>query len=253
MGKASSAKKVARAARVGSASGPNERRQFGFSAVVIVLVVLGVALVVFARSTRDAQVSPTLQDHWHNAYGVYNCTTSSFLPPFLSEADPDGIHSHQDGIIHIHPFTASVTGKGAKMGVFLRAMGATLSDSELDLPGSEALVEGVQCDGEDAVLQVVRFTDALGIGPADEVRTDDLADTRFLGDGEGLVVALAPLGADIPRPPDASLNALAGVLGQNRDDLSDRTDDSVVPGPQDFGVGGPPGIQEDKTESDVSD
>ena len=45
MGKASSAKKVARAARVGSASGPNERRQFGFSAVVIVLVVLVVALV----------------------------------------------------------------------------------------------------------------------------------------------------------------------------------------------------------------
>ena len=209
----------------------------------MVLIVLGLGLVVLARSTRDAQASPTLQDHWHSAYGVYSCTSGSFLPPFDSEADPDGIHSHQDGVIHIHPFTASVTGKEAKLSVFLLAMGATLSDTDLDLPGSELVSEGVQCDGQDAVLQVVRWDDALGDGPPDEIRTENLEDTRFLGDGEGIVIALAPLGADIPRPRDGALDSLAGVRGQNRDDLSDRTDDSVVPGPQDFGVDGPPGLK----------
>ena len=250
MGKASSAKKVARAARVGASSGPSDRRQLGFPAIVLVLVLLGVGLVVLARSTRDAQASPTLQDHWHNAYGVYNCTTDSFLPPFVSEADPDGIHSHQDSVIHIHPFTASVTGKEAKLSVFLAAMGATLTDSELDLPGSEVLAEGVRCDGQDAVLQVARFADPLAGGSAVEIRTEDLDDIRFLGDRQGLVIALAPLGAEIPPPPDVALDSLAGVLGQNRDDLSDRTDDSVVPGPQDFGIDGPPGVEDGEAEAD---
>jgi len=36
--------------------------------IVIGLVVAGLALVAFARTTRDAQASPTLQDHWHQAY-----------------------------------------------------------------------------------------------------------------------------------------------------------------------------------------
>ena len=82
MGKASSAKKIARAEKAVSASGPTERRQLGYPAAVALVIVLGLALVVFARATRDAEASPTLQDHWHAAYGVYDCVTDSFLTPF---------------------------------------------------------------------------------------------------------------------------------------------------------------------------
>ncbi|MGI9622113.1 MAG: hypothetical protein ACR2PK_04685 [Acidimicrobiales bacterium] len=236
MGKASSSKKVARAARVGSSSGPSERRHFGFPALVVVVLVLGLAVVVFARATRDAQAEPTLQDHWHNAYGVWDCQSGEFLPPFQSERDPDGIHSHQDGIIHIHPFTASVTGKEAQLHVFLTNMGATLTDTELTLPGSEALVEGVVCEGEEAVLRVVRWNDAFGEGDPDEILTEDLDEARFLGDGQALVIAFAPEGAVIPRPD--SVDQLAAVLGQSRDEGIDGRNTTAIPGPQDFGTGG---------------
>lgn len=233
MGKASSSKKVARAAKVGATSGPNESRQLGFPALVLVIVVLGFSLVAAARTTRDAQPSPTLQDHWHNAYGVYDCRSESFLAPFQSEFDPQGVHSHKDTTIHIHPFTAAVTGKEAKLKVFLDAMGATLSDETLTLPGGETLEEGVDCGGEPAVLQVVRWDNALNPGEPSEVRTEDLDQFRFLANAQALTIALAPAGSEIPLPDVAALEASVGV--SSRDDISTR--DSVsVPGPQDFGT-----------------
>lgn len=234
MGKASSAKKVARAARVGASSGPTERRQLGFPALVGLVIVLGLALVAFARTTRDAQAAPTLQDHWHSAYGVYDCRTDSFLDIFESERDPDGIHSHQDGIIHIHPFTASVTGREAQMHVFLTNMGASLTDSEMTLPGNETLTEGVDCGGEEAILQVVRWTDAFAAGGPTEVITENLDETRFLKDGEAFVIALAPEGAEIPLPP--SLSQLEAVAGLSRDEGVEPPNTTAIPGPQDFGT-----------------
>ncbi|MEM7285333.1 MAG: hypothetical protein AAF480_03195 [Actinomycetota bacterium] len=234
MGKASSAKKVARAARVGASSGPTERRQLGFPALVVIVIVLGLALVAFARTTRDAQAAPTLQDHWHSAYGVYDCRTDSFLPDFQSERDPDGIHSHQDGLIHIHPFTAGVTGREAKLSVFLTNMGASLTDSELTLPGNETLAEGVECDGEEAILQVVRWSNVIANSTPSEIITEDLDQTRFLEDGEGFVIALAPEGADIPLPQ--SLDQLAAVTGQSRDEGVEPPNTTAIPGPQDFGT-----------------
>lgn len=233
MGKASSAKKIARAARAGATTGPNERRQLGFPALVVLICVLGLALVIFARTTRDAQASPTLQDHWHNAYGVYDCRSEAFLAPFQSEFDPQGIHSHQDGLIHIHPFTASVTGKQATMQVFLDAMGATLTDDTLTLPGGETLTEGVDCGGQEAILQIARFEDVdAGTGPS-AVQTDDLSGFRFLGDSQAITIALAPEGADIPLP---NLDALATHAGESRDEGVEPPNTSAVPGPQDFGT-----------------
>ena len=53
------------------------------------------------------------QDHWHAAYGVYLC--DDFAPPITDERDPKGIHTHGDGIIHIHPFVRSSPGKNATL------------------------------------------------------------------------------------------------------------------------------------------
>ncbi len=242
MGKASSAKKIARAARVGASSGPTERRQLGFPALVVAIVIAGLALVAFARESRDAQAQPTLQDHWHSAYSIWDCRTESFLPPFQSQRDPNGIHSHQDSLVHVHPFTASVTGREAQFDVFLENMGASLTDSELTLPGGETLTEGVECNGEEAILQIVRWDQALTDGQPVEVITEDLADTRFFKDGEGFVIALAPEGADIPAPN--SLDQLAAVLGQSRDEGIEPPNTTAIPGPQDFGT------SQDDTDTD---
>ena len=132
MAKASSSKKVQRAARAASSSrGASERRQLGFPLVVVLVVVLGVVLVVVARGSRDPLTSPTTKDHWHSAYTIYDC--GERVPPFRNQVDPDGIHSHGDSLIHIHPYNSSATGDDARLGVFLDAMAASID------------VEGIFC------------------------------------------------------------------------------------------------------------
>tara|TARA_B100000131_G_scaffold311122_1_gene343568 strand:- start:1235 stop:1942 length:708 start_codon:yes stop_codon:yes gene_type:complete len=233
MGKASSAKKIARAERAGATSGPSERRALGFPSAVALVIILGLFLVIFARATRDAEVTPTLQDHWHAAYGVYDCVSDSFLPVFQSEFDPEGIHSHQDGIIHIHPFSSSVTGKQARLSVFLTAMGAEISEEAIVLPGNQSLEAGVDCGGEEAVIQVVRWENALLGGEPAEIYTENLGDVRFLEDLEGFTIARAPLGAEIPMPD--RVETLEGVTGQSRENIT-KPNTSDIPGPQDFGT-----------------
>ena len=234
MGKASSAKKIARAERVGATSGPSERRAIGYPSAVALVIVLGLALVVFARATRDAEASPTLQDHWHAAYGVWDCVSESFLSPFQSEFDPEGIHSHQDGLIHIHPFTSSVTGKQARISVFLNAMGASISSESLELPGGSSIAADVECNGEKAVMQIVRWSDAFVGGDPTEIILEDLEDVRFLNDREAFTIARAPLGAEIPLPN--SIDNLEGVLGGRSGPGIEPPNTTNVPGPQDFGV-----------------
>src|SRR3954451_2309841 len=73
MGKASSAKKVARAARAGGSRRAGQRRALGFPMAVFLVVGLGLTLVFFARSERITNAEPKVGDHIHAAYSVYTC------------------------------------------------------------------------------------------------------------------------------------------------------------------------------------
>lgn len=200
MGKASSSKKVQRAARAAASSrGASERRELGFPLTILVVVVLGLVLVFAARNSRAEKAAPRVgADHWHAAYAIYDC--DSVLPAFQSDFDPDGIHSHADGVIHIHPFNSGSAGDNAQMSVFLEAMGATVSEDRITGPGIE-LQAGSDCNGEPTVIRVARFdaTD-LDAGPT-EVYSEDFGDILFLENLEAFTVARLPAGAEIPPPP----------------------------------------------------
>src|SRR4051794_31308965 len=74
MGKASSAKKVARAARAGGNRRPGQRRAIGFPMAVGIICVLGLSLIVFARNQRAADAFPRAnEDHVHSAYDIFTC------------------------------------------------------------------------------------------------------------------------------------------------------------------------------------
>jgi hypothetical protein len=238
MGKASSSKKIARAARAGQTTGPNERRELGFPLIVVGLIVAGLVLVAFARTTRDAQASPTLQDHWHSAYTVYDCVTGGPLPAFDSQFDPQGIHSHGDSLIHIHPFSASVTGANAQMSVFLEAMGATVEPEAITLPGGETLEAGVECEGEPTEIVVAVWENGLEPGEVpDEIVRENFGDIIFSAPEMAYTIARVPVGATPPPPAADVLDQLAATSGLDRGEGVEPPNRSAVPGPQDFGTG----------------
>jgi hypothetical protein len=79
MGKASSSKKVARAARAGGRVSSGQPRSLLFPGVIALVFVLGTALVWFAREDRqddDMGGSPQIGEHIHQAI-AFTCPSSS--------------------------------------------------------------------------------------------------------------------------------------------------------------------------------
>ena len=144
----SSTKKAAKLAKSGQ--GKKVRFQGGtlFPVVVTVVIVLGLALVVYARQSRpsvDASGAPQLSDHWHHAYGFYLCDTWFKLEGNAEQQGTDnftqyqrsGIHSHDDGLIHWHPFSSAAVGSNATLGVFLDTYGVDLTNNKLTFPENQ--------------------------------------------------------------------------------------------------------------------
>ena len=181
------------------------------------VVVLGVFLVIFARGSRDPLTSPTTEDHWHSAYTIYDCGEQ--VPRFRNEVDPDGIHSHGDSLIHIHPYNSSATGDDARLGVFLDAMDASIDVDGIFADNGEfaPILAEDGCDGEPGVIKVARWNIGAAGGPEIiEVHEDDFDDIRLLGDGEGFSFALVAVGDDPPPPASDVVASLVGV-GSNID------------------------------------
>ena len=208
-----SSRKVARAAKVGQSAGSTgqERRELGFPMALAGVIIVGIALVAFSWNARDVSaLTPGFDDHWHIAYGIYDCRTDSFLDDLADPQTPNsGIHTHGDGVVHLHPRSSDATGNNAQLKRFFEAVRVELSDdATLSFPDREALAEaGAECDGQPAVLQVARFDP--GSDTVESVITEDLGDYRFQEDQERIVIALAPLGADIPPPPRDNIETAA--------------------------------------------
>src|SRR3546814_11592278 len=109
MGKASSAKKVARAARAGGRTSAREPRSLLFPASLVIVVLLGVSLVVYARAERRAEALaafPQLGDHIHTALGVH--VRGEFKGPLPAFAHQTGNPTHTDGPHPLEPPPALV-------------------------------------------------------------------------------------------------------------------------------------------------
>ena len=205
MGKASSSKKVARAARAGGRTAGNKQRNLLFPGVIGVIMVLGFALVAFAANDRKSEtdVAPVLGDHWHAAVGFYIC--DQFEPDIAEFESRVGIHTHGDGVIHIHPSSADGAGENATLGAFLEGAGVTLTDTELTM-GDQTWKEGDQkCGDEDGELVVAQWKDVESTDTEPALIRRDFDSIRFREDGEGYTIAFVPEGTtDIPKPESAA-------------------------------------------------
>lgn len=163
------------------------------------------------------------RDHWHAIYGVYDCTTKSYLPPFQSEVDEFGIHSHQDGLIHIHPWFDSSAGENAQLGLFFETMGIEVTESGITLENGDVLAAGVTCDGQPATVHVRKWQfDFQAANSAAQIITGDPNVVRFENDREAYIIALAPIEADIPPLPADRFQTMNEATGpMDFDDVTD--------------------------------
>jgi hypothetical protein len=233
MGKASSAKKVARAARAGGST-KQRKRNWGFPLGIAAIVIVGTLVVVVARDSDQtaSATAPTTNDHWHAAYGIYVC--DAFVDPIPQEpegADKLGIHTHGDGIMHIHPFTGGASGKNATFATFGKTSGVEFSSSGLTMPDGTEYEDGYDCNGTPAVVTVSQWNNADEIladptnpPPPDVVYTEDFGSIHFDNDRMAFTIAVAPEGTTIPPPQSlATLNNLSDVAPSSTLDLSGLT------------------------------
>ena len=204
MGKASSSKKVARAARTGGGRTRRGATSWLWPSLMAVIVLLGTAGVVYSREQRAPDNSRPVAsgagrqgDHWHSAIGFYICGT--FAPDIVEAADPLGIHTHADGVVHTHPFVSRAAGKKAKLGVFFDTVKAKVTSTELKLPGQDSKKNGDKCDGKAGTVQVKTWA-SRDPGTEGVVYKGDPSDIR-LTDSQLITVAFVPDGTDIPKPP----------------------------------------------------
>jgi len=164
-------------------------------------------------------VRPGVGDHWHVAYGFYVCDEYvGNLRGNLEEVDENGkpvsknfgivgVHSHDDGLIHFHPFSGLAAGPKANLGLFLSMYEIGMDDSQLDLPeylGGTIYEYVTACDtpeGQvDGELRVQYWPDATNPEQY-EVFTENLTDIPLTQDGAAVAVMFVPAGVVAPLPP----------------------------------------------------
>lgn len=191
-----------------------------WGAVLAVVVVLGIGGIVLARAGRhaSADVAPrantgqddTQFDHWHAFLGVDVCGTwMPNAPKFENQADsPDavaGLHSHGDGLMHIHPWSNAESGNKATVGRFIKYGGWQLSGDKMKLWDAQELKNGDKCpSGEFQGREAFIVWSVNG-----KIKTGNPAD--FKPDDRDIVaIGFLPKGVNLPEPPDAK-SALANI------------------------------------------
>ncbi len=202
---ASSTKKLAKVARSGKKRSIRESSSRTYPLAILAICIVGTLLVFWGRDQRASaqRVEPRLEDHWHIAYGLYLC--DAFAPnPTDVGADQVGVHTHDDGIIHVHPFSSAAAGDNATLDKFLDQIALKVSDSKLTTTDGKAYESGkTTCpSGEVGKLVLARWASADDAAAKPEVITDNIPETRFLKDRSAFTLAFVPEGkiADIPRP-----------------------------------------------------
>jgi hypothetical protein len=216
MGKASSSKKVARAAGTGGGRTNRSSTPWTYVGLIALIVVLGVALtftsrtrahnLVKAASSANAAVAPTVGGTaWTEGFGVSIC--NSFLPAIKVASDAEGLTTAGNGVIHIAPKVKAAAGKNATLGELAKSIGMTLTASSLQVPGGKKYTNGDDCSGKAAKLYVKQYPYAGA--PTGKIATQD-PPSILLADKALVTIAFVPPAdkAKIPAPPASVVAAL---------------------------------------------
>ena len=121
----------------------SERRRLLLIALPAALLLCAAILLVFLRLDDTESVGtttrPRVSDHWHARYEYWVCGELQPNAPGWNS----GIHTHGDGIIHIHPFSSAASGDRARLSVFAEQVGVTFTLAD----GFEFICHGLLQNG----------------------------------------------------------------------------------------------------------
>ena len=122
--------------------------------VVGIVVTITVAVIGFFFFVRETEARPSIGDHIHAAMNIYVCGQQEpILPAFEA-----GIHTHGDGLMHMHPQFSNEEGPGAAVGKFFEYGHWELNGSTLTLPRDRTFNDGDPCpDGRPGVLRMLKY------------------------------------------------------------------------------------------------
>jgi hypothetical protein len=220
-------------------SAKRSRHNTWWYGVTAIVLIAGISLIVYTQATKPADVGPFLADpnnptkqdtHWHAALGVYDCdhwmgdtpgsgvwnwpaATPSGSPARVSNTNVyAGLHSHDDGIIHMEPLVSAEAGRGATVGLYFDYGGWKLSQTGFSFLGT-TVKNGDKCGTATGTLQWELGTwDGTSGKQKYTVETTNPRAHKLL-QGDIVVLAFLPPGksiASIGDPP--SLKNLANAL-----------------------------------------
>lgn len=186
------------------------------TAVIVVVGVLLVTLTVLDRQ-NNAEAAPIIGDHWHAFLGADACGTwlpnaSEFEVRATEAGVKAGLHSHGDGLMHIHPFSTDEAGTKATVGRFVSYDGRDVSETSFKLWDAKQYKNGDKCaTGADKgkVGEVQWTVGRFGEPWKGTPRTGNPADYHAKN-GDIVAVYFLPKGSKLPEPPDAE-SALANI------------------------------------------
>ena len=245
MARNNSGKWVARAAATGGGRTYRGQRPTNWYAAVVIIVVLGIASVVFAGyeyrhpAAAANTIAPKKGTTWYAGLAFYVCGTQ--LPSVPSNAETtttkQSFYTTGEGVITVSPKTTSVSGNNAVLGKFVSAYpGMTISATEIKVPSAtsttttttttakskaattpavtykngEACPKGTPDAGKKGTVQVVNWTSAFNAkGKAIPV-TGDPGTLKFT-QNQLITVGFVPKGTTLPKPNGTVVKALLGA------------------------------------------
>jgi hypothetical protein len=82
---------------------------------------LSAVAVLLVDAVSGGDSGPRVSEHWHAPYAVVVCGQPQ--TPIEEFSHSSGIHTHGDGIMHLHPLTAEGEGSGASVAKFFKNSG----------------------------------------------------------------------------------------------------------------------------------
>lgn len=229
MARSSSGKSVARAAATGGGATYRGQAPVNWYAALVVIVVLGVASVAFAKYNYNQSptvVQPAVGTSWHAGLGFDICGTTQ---PAL-EASPStattGLTTSGSGVVVVAPKNASEAGTNATLGTFAKGYsGLTLTNTTLKLPSAsvpeykngQRCAAGTPDAGKVGEVQARWWVLSTKTGKNNEIEetggatTLSPADLRFVN-RQLITVGFVPSGTALPKPPASTITALLQEL-----------------------------------------